>query len=61
MLLRRKLPSGRVISIDTCDFAMLSGGAGVAHLNMNNGDNRFENLKFVKEGEARKLLMGWAA
>eukprot|EP00966_Prymnesium_polylepis_P165847 3833560-Prymnesium_polylepis.1 len=25
--------------------------------NMNNGDNRIENLKYVKESEARKLLM----
>ena len=57
VLLRRKLPSGRVISIDTCNFALLNGGAGIAHLNMNNGDNRVENLKYVKEGEARKMLM----
>ena len=57
VLLRRKLPSGRVISIDTCEFAMLNGGAGIAHLNMNNGDNRVENLKWVQENEARKLLM----
>ena len=49
VLLRRKLPSGRIISIDTCEFAMLNGGAGIAHLNMNNGDNRVENLKWVKE------------
>ena len=57
VLLRRKLPSGRIISVDTCDFAMLNGGDGIAHLNMNNGDNRVENLKWVKEAEARKLLM----
>ena len=57
VLLRRKLPSGRIISIDTCNFAMLNGGAGIAHLNMNNGDNRGENLKWVKEDEARKMLM----
>ena len=37
---------------------MLNGGAGIAHLNMNNGDNRVENLKWVQENEARiKLLM----
>ena len=59
VLLRRKLPSGRIISIDTCDFAMLNGGAGIAHLNMNNGDNRVENLVVVKEDEARRLLMGY--
>ena len=29
VLLCRKLPSGRVISIDTCDFALLNGGAGI--------------------------------
>ena len=29
----------------------------LAHLNMNNGDNRVENLKWVNEDEARKLLM----
>ena len=57
VLLRRKLPSGRIISIDTCDSDMLNGGVGIAHLNMNNGDNRIENLKWVKEAEARKLLM----
>ena len=57
VLLRRKLPSGRIISIDTQWFAMLNGGAGIAHLNMNNSDNRVKNLKRVKEGEARKLLM----
>ena len=57
VLLRRKLPSGRVISIDTQWFAMLNGGAGIAHLNMNNSDNRVKNLKWVKEGEARKMLM----
>ena len=57
VLLCRKLPSGRVISIDTCNFAMLNGSAGIAHLNMNNGDNRVENLKLVNEDEARKLLM----
>ena len=36
---------------------MLNGGAGIAHLNMNNSDNRVKNLKWVKEGEARKMLM----
>jgi hypothetical protein len=36
---------------------MLNGGAGIAHLNMNNGDNRAENVKMVKESTARKMLM----
>ena len=57
VLLCRKLPSGRVISIDTREFAMLNGGTGVAHLNMNNGDNRLSNLRVVNESEGRKLLM----
>ena len=57
VLLRRRLPSGRVISIDTCEFAMLNGGVGIAHLNMNNGDNRVDNLKYVSEAEARHLLL----
>ena len=57
VLLRRKLPSSRIISIDTCDFAMLNGGTGIAHLNMNIGDKRVEILKSVKEAEARKMLM----
>ena len=57
VLLRRKLPSGRVISIDTCDFALLNGGTGVAHINMDNGDNRVANLKNVREPEARKMLL----
>lgn len=57
VLLCRKLPSGRVISIDTCDFEMLNGGTGIAHLNMDYGDNRATNLKCVKENEARKILM----
>ena len=57
VLLRRKLPSGHIISIDTCDFAMLNGGCGIAHLNMDNSDNRIENLKWVNEGEARRMLL----
>ena len=57
VLLRRRLPNGRVINIDTCDFDMLNGGVGIAHINMNNGDNRVENLKMVTEAEARKMLL----
>ena len=58
ILLSRILPSGRVISIDTCEFEMLNnGGKGLAHLNMNNADNRIQNLKYVSEAEARKMLM----
>ena len=57
VLLRRKLPSGRVISIDTCEFALLNGGAGVAHINMDINDNHAANLKSVHEPEARKMLM----
>lgn len=57
VLLRRKLPSGRIISIDTCDFTMLNGGYGIAHINMDNSDNRADNLKYVTEAEARQLLL----
>ena len=56
-LLRRTLPSGRVISIDTMDFEMLNDGRGIAHFNMDNGDNRVDNLKYVTESEARKMLL----
>ena len=57
VLLRRELPSGRIIDIDTNDFDMLNDGIGIVHLNMNNGDNRIENLMWVKESQARKMLM----
>ena len=56
ILLSRRLPSGRVISIDTCEFAMLNGGVGIAHINMDNGDNRIENLTYVTEAKARRML-----
>ena len=59
VLLRRRLPSGRVISIDTCEFTMLNGSSGIAHLNMDNGDNRVVNLKYVTEAEARALLLNF--
>ena len=59
VLLCRRLPSGRVISIDTMDGHMLNGGTGIAHLNFDNGDNRVENLEYVGEIEARKLLCGF--
>ena len=52
-----RLPSGRVISIDTCEFAMLNGSVGIAHLNMDNGDNRVANLKYVTEAVGRRLLL----
>lgn len=61
VLLRHKLPNGRIISIDTCDFDMLNGGFGIAHLNMDNGDNRVHNLKWVDETEARKMLLEFVA
>ena len=40
-----------------CEFAMLNGSVGIAHLNMDNGDNRVANLKYVTEAEARRLLL----
>ena len=58
-LLSRKLPSGRVINVDTMDGEMLRGGSGIAHLNMDNGDNRIVNLKYVTEAEARSLLLAF--
>lgn len=58
-LLRRTLRSGRVISMDTDGFTMLNDGYGIAHLNMNNADNRVENLKWVTESEARELLLSF--
>ena len=61
VLLRHKLADGRIISIDTCDFDMLNGGFGIAHLNMDNGDNRVHNLKWVDETEARKMLLEFVA
>jgi hypothetical protein len=61
VLLRRKLTNGSTISIDTCDFNMLNGGVGIAHLNMDNGDNRIANLAQVTEADARKLLMEFSS
>ena len=52
-LLRRMRPSGRTINIDTMDFAMLNGGQGLAHINMNNSDNRVKNRKWVKAGRGQ--------
>mmetsp|Transcript_26253 Transcript_26253/g.40691 ORF Transcript_26253/g.40691 Transcript_26253/m.40691 type:complete len:202 (+) Transcript_26253:110-715(+) len=58
LLLSRRLPSGRIINVDTCDGSMLRpGGVGMAHLNMNQADNSLGNTKWLREGEARKLLM----
>lgn len=57
ILLRRKLVSGRIINIDTCDGELLAGGYGIAHIDMNNGNNRIDNLKRVTEFEARRMLM----
>ena len=56
LLLRRKLQSGRVINID----AMEGSGYFIAHLNMDNTDNRLKNLSgYINEEEARALLMGF--
>ena len=53
-LLRRQLPSGRVISIE------VDGNTFYVHLNMNNSDNRPENIKVVtEEREAIALLEGF--
>ncbi len=59
VLLRRKLPSGRKISIDTNNFAMLNGGTGVAMEQfVRSGSNEVgHGIKHVTESEARKLLL----
>jgi hypothetical protein len=57
VLLCRHLSNGRIIQIDTDDFKMLNGGFGIAHLNMDNSDNRIDNIKLVTEAEARKMLL----
>ena len=55
-LLRRILPSGRVISIDTSEGNLLRGGKSIAHVDMNNSNNNIENLKMVDLKDALKLL-----
>ena len=57
ILLCCHLANGRIIQIDTDDFKMLNGGFGIAHLNMDNSDNRIDNIKLVTEAEARKMLL----
>ena len=58
-LFSRRLPSGRVISIDTCDGEMMRGGYGLAHVNMVNCDNRSHNLCQVTEEQAHAMLMAF--
>ena len=58
-VLARSLPSGRIIKIDTYDGAMMTGGKGIAHLNMHNNDNRPMNLGWVNERQARAMLMSF--
>ena len=59
VLLCRKLPSGRVVSIDAHPGpgpSLLEGGFGIAHLNMDTSDNAWQNLRWVNEKEARRML-----
>ena len=56
-MLSRRLPSGRIINIDAMDGALFHGGLGIAHLNMDNGDNSVTNLKYVDLAEAQALLL----
>jgi len=56
ILLSRRLPSGRVLHVDTMDGAMLSGGTGILHKDFNNANNAVSNLAYVGEIEARKAL-----
>ncbi|GMH60975.1 hypothetical protein TL16_g03161 [Triparma laevis f. inornata] len=51
------LPSGRIIRIDTNNGAMLNGGTGFTHLNMDNRNNHINNLAQVNEAQARHLLV----
>ena len=39
-LLRRRLDDGRIINIDSVGGAMFAGGRGIAHMDMDNGNNR---------------------
>lgn len=57
VLLSRRLTDGRIINIDTYDCEMLNGGLGIAHVNMNNCDNRIANLRMVTEEDAREMLL----
>ena len=56
VLLSRRLPSGRVLHVDTMDGAMLNGGSGILHKDFNNANNAASNLAYVNEMEARKAL-----
>ena len=56
VLLSRKLPSGRVLHVDTMDGAMLNGGSGILHRDFNNANNAVSNLAYVGEIEARQAL-----
>jgi hypothetical protein len=58
--LSRRLPSGRIIRIDTAP-TMLAGGHGIAHLDMCNNNNDVSNLKYVTFAEARDVLMAFVA
>lgn len=59
VLLCRKLPSGRVIFVDTMHYEMLNNGYGIAHKNMDTKDNCIKNLMHVKEAEARAMLLAF--
>jgi hypothetical protein len=65
-LLSRQLPSGRIINVDLGDWddasqheRAVSGGKGIAHLDMDNGNNIDSNIRYVTEAEGRRLLMGF--
>jgi len=53
----RKLPSGRILSIDAGN--MLRGGLGTLHIDFDCSNNRITNLKLVDEYAARKILMNY--
>ena len=61
VLLSRKLAGDRTIYIDCGPGgAMLRGGEGIAHRDMDNGNNHVDNLCSVREAEARKMLGAFA-
>ena len=56
VLLYRRLESGRVICIDTNMGRMLTGGVGIAHIDMNNANNELKNLRLVRLRTACDML-----
>jgi len=58
-LLCRRLESGRIICIDTNFREIYVGGVGIAHIDMNNSNNKLDNLRMVCFPEAIHMLMNF--